>query len=126
MANKNTMTQVQALTMAIAFINGEDISDTVNMDAVADKLSAMVDTLNKKSASKKPTKVQTENEGYMTEILSVLSANGQPMTIKEICAKSETLAEFSTSKMSALLKKLVDNGNVSKTYEKKQAYFTAC
>lgn len=123
---KVTMTQAMALTLAIDFINGVDMPETVDMGAVADKLSAMVDTLNKKSASKKPTKVQTENEGYMSEILEVLSADGQPMTIKEICAKSETLAEFSTSKMSALLKKLVDSGNVVKSYEKKQAYFTAC
>lgn len=123
---KVTMTQAMALTLAIDFINGVDMPETVDMGAVADKLSAMVDTLNKKSASKKPTKVQTENEGYMSEILAVLSEDGQPMTIKEICGKSEILAEFSTSKMSALLKKLVDNGNVVKSYEKKQAYFTAC
>lgn len=123
---KVTMTQAMALTLAIDFINGVDMPETVDMGAVADKLSAMVDTLNKKSASKKPTKAQEENVGYMNEILNVLVENGSPMTIKQICSKSEVLAEFSTSKMSALLKKLVENGSVSKTYEKKQAFFTAC
>lgn len=116
------MTQVQALTMAIASLSLDECRD----DELIAKLTEMKEALEKKSASKKPTKTQEENVGYMNEILNILVENGSPMTIKEICGASDILAEFSTSKMSALLKKLTENGSVSKSYEKKQAYFTAC
>lgn len=75
-----------------------------------------------RKGSGKPTATQVANEGIKDTILATLSAT--PMTISDIQKSNEALAEFSTSKMSALLKQLVDKKIVTKTYEKKKAYFS--
>lgn len=129
---KATFTNVSALATVLAILDtfeGDFIlvdEKQINKAELAEKLNTMITSFEKKSTSAKPTKTQIENVGYMETILDILKADGKPMTIKEISAQSETLAEFSTSKMSALLKKLTEENKVSKTYEKKQAYFTAC
>ena len=44
-------------------------------------------------------------------------------TISDIQKNSEELAEYSNQKLSALVKQLVDNGEVTKTVDKKKSYF---
>ena len=44
-------------------------------------------------------------------------------TVSDIEKNSEELAEYSNQKLSALVKQLVDNGEVTKTVDKKKSYF---
>lgn len=77
----------------------------------------------KKNASRKPSKVQTENEGYKEEILDFLD-DGCSYTIGDLIKAVPSLNEFSTSKVSALVRQLKDDGLVVRTEIKGKAYFT--
>jgi hypothetical protein len=77
----------------------------------------------KKNASRKPSKVQTENEGYKEEILDFLDDDGGSYTIGDLIKAIPSLNEFSTSKVSALVRQLKDDDLVVRTEIKGKAYF---
>lgn len=77
----------------------------------------------KKSENKTLTKTQVENEGLREVILGVLRNTNEALTIGEIQTYNDSLVGLTSSKMSALLKPLVDNKLVIKEYVKKKAYF---
>ena len=79
--------------------------------------------LDKKSANKKPTKVQEANEGVKDTIVKVLAENGGKMTVTQIIASGEFEPLTSPQKISALLKQLIEAEKVVKTVEKKTSYF---
>ena len=76
----------------------------------------------KKNASRKPSKVQTENEGYKEEILDFLDDGGS-YTIGDLIKAIPSLNEFSTSKVSALVRQLKDDDLVLRSEVKGKAYF---
>lgn len=76
-----------------------------------------------KNATKGLTATQKANEITLEVIKEVLANCDTKVRINELQEKDERLAELSNQKISALLKKLVDNGEVVKTIEKKIAYF---
>ena len=79
---------------------------------------------NKASGTRKPTANQVANESFMVDIISVLTESGKPMTIGEIQKANESLALLTNQRVSALLTKLVNNGTVVRTTEKRKAYFS--
>ena len=109
------MTYVQALENAI---------NTITDEETIDRLSALKAQLEKRSTSKTPTKVQKENEGIMETILHNIEKFDKPVTVTELINGGEGLENLSNQKVSALLKKLVEAGKVTKTMEKKKAYFS--
>lgn len=82
-----------------------------------------IDLLSRKRVNGTKTKTQIENENIKNVIVNVLTNVAKALTISEIQANDSTLAELSNQKMSALLKQLVDSKVVSKTIDKKKAYF---
>lgn len=98
-------------------------ADVENQDDIQAFISHEIELLEKKSSKSKPSKTQKENEGTMQEIVSVLATLDTPVTVTELMKADETMAVYSNQKLSALLKKLVDNGTVKKTVEKKKSYF---
>ena len=98
-------------------------ADVENQDDIQAFISHEIELLKKKSSKSKPSKTQKENEGIMQEIVSVLATLDTPVTVTELMKADETMAVYSNQKLSALLKKLVDNGTVKKTVEKKKSYF---
>ena len=94
-----------------------------NRSELLEFLNKEIDILERKSANKKLTANQTENIELMKKIEEVLILENKPMTIKEIQAKDVTLADKSNQRVSALLKKLKDEGKVERTEYKKVAYF---
>lgn len=81
--------------------------------------------LDKKSANRKPTKVQAENEDIKTAILEVLGKADKPVTVSEIIKSDERFSGFTPQKVSALLIQLGDKGTgeVVKSVEKRVSYF---
>lgn len=90
-------------------------------EEMRDFIKHEIDLLDKKSANKRATKTQVENEGFKAEIKSVLTENGS--TVTEIQGKSEILAGLSNQRVSALLRQMVADGEVVKTIDKKKSYF---
>jgi hypothetical protein len=76
----------------------------------------------KNSAEKKPTAQQTANEGIKTAIIEGMEPN-RLYTIGELIKEIPGCADFSTSKMSALIRQLKDAGKVVRTEDKRKAYF---
>lgn len=105
------MTYVEALETVIPMVEGE----------VAEKLTALKAQMAKKKGSSKPTKTQLENEKVKDEILEVLAGAEEGMTCGEITKALE--GEYTSQKISALLRQLVGAGKVVKSTEKKVSRF---
>ena len=59
------------------------------------------------------------------QLLEYLNSLDNGVTITDIIKGCDTFSEFSTQKLSALLKQLVDSGEVIKVVDKKKSYFFA-
>ena len=105
------MTYVEALETVIPMVEGE----------VAEKLTALKVQMAKKKGSSKPTKTQLENEKVKDEILEVLAGAEEGMTCGEITKALE--GEYTSQKISALLRQLVGAEKVVKSTEKKVSRF---
>lgn len=128
------MTQVSALEIAVEVLtnvmNGVDVTlaDTEISEAVA-KLSGMAEKLAEKRStpSKADKEKSAEHKAIADEIILVLSTEEtvtSGMTVSEMQKASEMLAEYSNQKISAILRKMVDNGTIVKTVDKKKSYFS--
>ena len=76
-----------------------------------------------KKASTKSTKVNDEQVSLMEKIVNALNEIGRSVTISELQKENAEMAEYSNQKLSAMLKKLVDNKQVTKMVDKKKSYF---
>ena len=78
----------------------------------------------KKKTSTKSTKTNEEQIALMEKIVNALNEIGRSVTISELQKENAEMAEYSNQKLSAMLKKLVDNKQVTKMVDKKKSYFT--
>lgn len=114
MANKITKRDRFNQILAIEEVaTNKDLADFINHE---------LELLAKKNAAdRKPTKVQTENEGVKEIILANLTET--PTTISDLQKASTELGEISNQKISALIRQLVADGLIVRTEEKRKAYF---
>ena len=113
MANK--ITKKEMFTMIKA-----QVKDNAEMVAFIDH---EIELLDKKASSKKATKTQEANVGIKSTILAVLGG-GKSMTVTEMQGASAELGELSNQKVSALVRQLVEAGEVVKTIDKKVSRFS--
>ena len=113
MANK--ITKKEMFTMIKA-----QVKDNAEMVAFIDHEIALLD---KKASNKKATKTQEANVGIKSTILAVLEG-AKPMTVTEMQGASAELGELSNQKVSALVRQLVEAGEVVKTIDKKVSRFS--
>ena len=83
-----------------------------------------IELLQKKSASKKPSKKNEENEVLKDKIVEVLGTFENGATVSEILGASEDFNGMSNQKISALVRQLVLDGTVIKTTDKKKSIFS--
>lgn len=112
------LTYVNAINFALRALNGEELTQSDKI-AVADKLIALGQSLEKRNASKsgKPTKTQKENAEVKDQIEAVLTAEGQK------CGEIAEKVGISGQKCSALLTQMVKDGIAEKYTEKRVTYF---
>ena len=79
--------------------------------------------LDKKAQNKKATKTQEQNVGIKATILKVLATIGSG-TVTDIQNGNEDLSALSNQKVSALVRQLVESGEVVKTTDKKKSIFS--
>ena len=79
--------------------------------------------LDKKAQNKKATKTQEQNVGIKATILKVLATIGNG-TVTDIQNGNEELSALSNQKVSALVRQLVESGEVVKTIDKKKSIFS--
>ena len=115
MANKITKREV-----INAMLANEVISANSTWVAYLENELALIE---KKAANKKSTKTQEENKGIKSVILDTLASIGSG-TITDIQNANSDLAKLSNQKVSALVRQLVENGEVVKTTDKKKSIFS--
>ena len=118
------ITKKEMFLQVIALAQGEEIS--VSVDEIMEFARHEIDLLNKKanSKSKKEKANDAENIRLSDLILEVLLNSENALTISEIMAKNDELGDLSNQKVSALMKKLVDGGQVVKSVNKGRSYFS--
>lgn len=99
-------------------------SEEVNRADLAEFIEGRIAILDKKTAtkSKAVAENQAKNEEIKNVILEALAEAGKAVNITELKGFAD-LAQYSTPKVSALLKQLRDEGKVVRTLEKKTPYF---
>lgn len=115
MANKITKREVIGMMM-----NEEVVKANPTYVAYLENELAL---LNKKAQNKKATKTQEQNVGIKATILKVLATIGSG-TVTDIQNGNEELSALSNQKVSALVRQLVESGEVVKTTEKKKSIFS--
>lgn len=101
-----------------------EASDAENKEEALAFIGRETALLEKKKASAKPSKTSAENAALKENIKSALVELAKPVTISELQKENEEFAAYSNQKLSALLNGMVKAGEVTKTMEKKKAYFS--
>ena len=129
--NKITKKEYFAIVKDIVEASGAD-----NKADIVAFLDHEVELLNKKSGKSKATPTQAANAVTLNVIKEVLGELDKPVTITELLTDvrlqsytettkdSEKVIAMTNQKLSSLMKKLVDAGEVIRTEEKKKAYFS--
>lgn len=122
MMNKK-MTKKEMFAMVYEVIEGVEVE---NKNEMLDFINHEVELLNRKHSSNGESKTQKENKILMEQLKEALSQMSRPVTISEFQSMStHEVATLSNQKLSALLKKLVEEEKtVVKTTEKKKSYFS--
>ena len=115
MANKITKREVIGMMM-----NEEVVKANPTYIAYLENELALLD---KKAQNKKATKTQEQNVGIKATILEVLATIGSG-TVTDIQNGNEELSALSNQKVSALVRQLVESGEVVKTTDKKKSIFS--
>ena len=115
MANKITKREVIGMMM-----NEEVVKANPTYVAYLKNELALLD---KKAQNKKATKTQEQNKGIKAIILEVLATIGSG-TVTDIQNGNEELSALSNQKVSALVRQLVESGEVVKTTDKKKSIFS--
>ena len=123
MMNNTKMTNTKALEMAI-----KALSENESMNEVVEKLEKMLETTKKKSATRKPTATQKENEDLKKAIVSYLDTTGKRMTVSEMMKEIPELADLSNQRVTSLVTALYSKDNpenrvIERAMDKRKAVF---
>lgn len=117
MANKITKREVINAMLQDTAIKGNQM--------YVDYLTHELELMDNKKSNKKMTETQVANMGIKDIICSTLAEVGKAVTISELQVANTELAQYSTSKLSALMRQLVvEEGKVVKTTDKKRSLFS--
>lgn len=130
MANEIKITQVQALSTLRDFIEDSQMVEVRGLptDALVEKLNAMITSIEKKKShtSEKDKEKSAQNDRAREIVLDVLTDSGNLLTIAEIYAQSEELAEMfsvSNQRLTSLLTKMRKENLVVRSEVKGKAHY---
>ena len=121
MEKKMTKKEMFAMVKEVVLASGSE-----KVDEMIAFIDHEVELLVKKSTSKSKTDVanDVENGRLMGIVLETLAGAEKCMTVTEVMKSNSELANLSNQKVSALMRKLVENGEVVKTSEKGKSLFS--
>ena len=117
----NKITKRESFKMIIEVLENNDRADLVEV------MNHEIELLDKKKASGKMTKTQTENVGIKEIILQALATANEPMTITDLLKNNVELYDAtagSNQKVSALMTQLKKENKVIRTTNGKKALFS--
>ena len=98
-----------------------EVLNEVGRDDLVAFCNDRIDKLSRKSSSKKPTKVQVENENIKATILQLL---GEVAPATATMIATDPRVNVSNQKVTALLTQLIKADEVVKTVDKGKSYFS--
>lgn len=105
---------------AVAFC----LENTPEMPAeIRERMEALLESLNKKSSSKKMTPKQEENERMKNEIAAFMGEHDIAFTISDLIKIIPGYRDLSVNKVSSLVRALVKDGRANRFERKSKAYF---
>lgn len=128
------MTKKDMFTMLMNIVNTADLPETMTdgetpaptREDFSAFLAKQIDQLDRKSSgTRKPSKSQVENENLRSQILDVLVEEDRPMRIREICEKIPELENATSQRVVMLIRPMMLDGKVERTYIKKVAHYCA-
>lgn len=121
------MTKKEILNLIVTALGENRNFTSEETEAIIAYATNEISLLDKKAEKAKTQKSKTQkaNEAIKAHLLDYLNSIDYGITITEIIKGSDIFSDFSTQKISALLKQLVDSGEVIKTVAKKKSYFAA-
>lgn len=111
------LTKIEMFTLIL-----KELSDPTQIAFIEHEIELLE---NKKMVSRKLTQTQKDNEILKLDIVKFLQTSEKSFTITELQKNVSSIENLSNQRVSALLTQLVNSGTVSKTYEKRKAYFSA-
>lgn len=120
MRNEN----VKKLTKRDLFGQARELAIANDREDLVAFIDHELELLDKKASASGNSKTQKENLEIIERLYSELANIDRAVTISEFQKESEYAGTLSNQKISALFKKLVDNGRVIKTVDKKKSYFS--
>lgn len=117
----NKITKRESFKMIIEVLENNDRADLVEV------INHEIELLDKKKASGKMTKTQTENVGIKEIILQALATANEPITITDLLKNNVELYDAtagSNQKVSALMTQLKKENKVVRTTNGKKALFS--
>lgn len=122
MANTNSSSK---MTKAQKFAILADLPEVKNNPMLAEFIAHEIELLAKKNtADKKPTAQQEANAVIKANVLAVL-ADGEKRTVSDLLKVVPDLPDTMTNqRMSALVRQMVEAGEVIRSEDKRKAYFS--
>lgn len=124
MTNTNKMTKKDFFKLLAGIV--EKTEDFDKKTETLDFINHEIELLSKKSSApgKKKTAHIKENEELMELIGIALELFGKPVTVTTMIKENAEMSKLSSQKLSALLKKMIEAGEVVRTVEKRVPYFS--
>lgn len=118
MANVKKLTKKDKFNALLSLAEVKSNADLVEF------INHEIELLDKKNSSeKKPTAQQTANDSIKAAILANM-AEGKKYTITDLIKSVPECADLTNQRVSALIRQLVDKGEVVRTEDKRKAYFS--
>ena len=118
MENVKKVTKREMFERLIGIVETLDIE---GQEEVIEFLNHEIKLVSKKRSGQ--TKVQKANEGLIEVVYNAIAEAGKAITVTELFEMVKSDEIKSSQKVSALVKKLVDAGRISREEIKKKAYF---
>jgi isoleucyl-tRNA synthetase len=99
-------------------------SDTASKEELIAFIDREIELINKKSTSKSETPTQKANKLIIETIADCMKTLDVPITVTDLKNSFIALNNFTTQKLSVLLAKMVKDGRVIRTEDKKKTYFS--
>ena len=128
MANKITNKEMFMVLSSIVTAGGipESVDTSLTPDEIIDWIEGRIAQLDKKSTTitkKQTDKIETDAR-LMNAAIETIAGAEEGITVSDIIKTCDELNGFSTQKVSALLKKAVENGEVFKVKKGKKMLYT--
>ena len=100
------------------------INEVKSNKELVEFLNHEIELVERKNGTRKPTKAQLENEGIKEQIVAILTKEPDRIfTVTEICKALSSVGDFTSQKISALMRALVLDNKAQRIEDKRKTYF---